>query len=405
MVPRASSRCSPGVCVSAVLGDAERRVAVLGGREGMLRSLGSVYGGSLTRFLGGCCRGVASRVIATAGVLSSSNGVAVSRDGSTLLMSDYDGGSHAIHAFCASDGSRLRVIGGAGDGPLQFSGPRQVWVASDDFVFVADYGNKRVQVLTPHLDFHGFVGVGQLSGPAGVCADDDVIMVSEPRAHRISVFARCDGGLLRRFWSEGRGDGQLNYPRGLCFMSGHRHVAVADYLNHRVSVFSVEGEFVRHVGVGELSSAQGVACSAFGELVVADTHNDRIVVFSANTPHDGRRSPQWRCGARRHHLRTDLRRRQVCGVHVKDPLRRRSGVCDRATLASRCGRYIHIPVSMGQLLQHAAGVHWVHAIPSCRCVASCVWLSSRASGRCSIDTAYTQGCRQEDRCSRANRIG
>jgi hypothetical protein len=55
-VPDASSRCCPGVCVAAVLGDAERRVAVLGGREGMPRSLGSVYGGSVTRFLGIPCR-------------------------------------------------------------------------------------------------------------------------------------------------------------------------------------------------------------------------------------------------------------------------------------------------------------------------------------------------------------
>ncbi len=71
MLPRASSsRCSPGVCVGAVLGDAERRVAVLGGREGMPRSLGSVYGGSVTRFLGGGCRRVASRVIYMSGVRS-----------------------------------------------------------------------------------------------------------------------------------------------------------------------------------------------------------------------------------------------------------------------------------------------------------------------------------------------
>jgi hypothetical protein len=47
-------------------------------------------------------------------------------------------------------------------------------------------------------------------------------------------------------------------------------------------VFSVEGEFVRHVGVGVLSNPQGVACSAFDELVVADNGNKRIVVFSAS---------------------------------------------------------------------------------------------------------------------------
>jgi DNA-binding beta-propeller fold protein YncE len=223
-----------------------------------------------------------SRVIDTPGVKSFINGIAVSRDGSTLLVSDQTGGSHAIHEFRVSDGSRLRVIGGAGDGPLLFKLPRQVWVASDGFVFVADYGNKRVQVLTPALDFHAFVGVGQLRGPSGVCTDDDVIMVSEAGAHRISVLKRCDGALLRRFGSQGSDDGQLDSPNGLCFMSGHRHVAVADYYNHRVGVFSVEGEFVRHVGVGKLRYPTGVACSAFDELVVADYANERIVTFSAS---------------------------------------------------------------------------------------------------------------------------
>ncbi len=208
--------------------------------------------------------------------------MAVSRDGSTLLVSDCHGGSHAIHEFRVGDGSRLRVIGGAGDGPLQFTNPGQVWVASDDFVFVVDWGNNRVQVLTPRLDFHGFVGVGQLNTPAGVCADDDVVIFSEETAHRISVFNRRGGALLRRFGSKGSGDGQLNTPQGLCFMSGHRHVAVADYNNHRVSVFSVEGEFVRHVGVRMFSWPTGVACSAFDELVVADTYNSRVVVFSAS---------------------------------------------------------------------------------------------------------------------------
>jgi sugar lactone lactonase YvrE len=91
------------MCVSAVLGDALRRVAVLGGREGMSRSLGSVYGGSVTRFLGGGLRGEESRVIATPGVHSSCNGMAVSRDGSTLLVSDTGGRSHAIHEYRISD--------------------------------------------------------------------------------------------------------------------------------------------------------------------------------------------------------------------------------------------------------------------------------------------------------------
>ncbi len=235
---RSSSRCTPDVCVAAVLGDAERRVAVLGGREGMPRSLGSVSGGSVTRFLGGSLRGVVSRVINTPGVEPYCNGVAVSLDGSTLLVADSGAcGSHTIHAFRVADGSRLRVIGGEGDGPLQFSHPYQVWIAPDGHVFVADSMNHRVQVLTPSLDFHCFVGVGHLVGPSGVCADDGIVVVSEWE-HRISVFNRGDGALLRRFGSFGLGDGQLRFPCGLCFMSGHRHVAITESGNHRVSVLT-----------------------------------------------------------------------------------------------------------------------------------------------------------------------
>jgi DNA-binding beta-propeller fold protein YncE len=251
----------------------------------MPRSLGSVYGGSVTRFLGGSLRGVVRRVIDTFGVKSSSNGIAVSRDGSTLLVSDCWGRvqGHTVLEVSVADGSLRRVVGGFGDGPLQFNRPRQVWIADDGFVFVADCENNRVQVLTPTLDFHGFVGMGavQLARPTGVCANSDVVVVSEATASRISVFSRRDGALLRRFGSGGVGDVLTSWPLGLCFMPGGRHVAVAEESNHHVNVFSVDdGELVRTVGVGVLHHPRGVACSAFGELVVADTGNHRVVVLS-----------------------------------------------------------------------------------------------------------------------------
>jgi DNA-binding beta-propeller fold protein YncE len=271
----ASSRRPPDVCLGAVLGDVLHRVSVLGGREGMSRSLGSVYGGAVTRFVGGSLRGVVSRVVA---VRAFGSAVAVSRDGCTLIVADYVGGANVIHAVGVADGSPRRIVGSKGGGPLQFTFPAQVCIAPDDFVFVADYGNHRVQVLTPTLDFHCFIGVGQLRAPLGVCANADFVVVSEDR--RIDVFKRSDGALLRRFGSEGRGDGQLMRPFGVCFVSGDRHVAVVEQGNNRVSVFSIDGQFIRHVGVGVLKRPQGVACSAFDELVVADPGNRRVIVFS-----------------------------------------------------------------------------------------------------------------------------
>jgi DNA-binding beta-propeller fold protein YncE len=184
--------------------------------------------------------------------------------------------------FSVADGSRLRVVGGGGSGPLQFDAPRQVWVASDDHVFVADYGNHRVQVLTPTLDFHAFVGVGQLDRPAGVCADDDVVIATQWARNSVVVFNRGDGAVLREIGAAGVGRVQLRTPLGLCFMSNHRHVAVADCDNHRVCVFGVNGEFIRDVGAHKLRFPQGVVCSAADELVVADWQKNRLAMFTAN---------------------------------------------------------------------------------------------------------------------------
>jgi hypothetical protein len=163
-----------------------------------------------------------------------------------------------------------------------------VCIAPDGFVFVADSSNHRVQVLTPALDFHGFIGVGQLEYPAGVCASADVVVVAELVRCRVSVFGRGDGALLRCFGCRGGGDGQLSRPAGLCFLSDDRLIAVADEGNRRVCVFSVDGEFIRHVGVGVLKSPIGVACSPFDELVVADFMGRCVILFTPSGTVSGR---------------------------------------------------------------------------------------------------------------------
>jgi DNA-binding beta-propeller fold protein YncE len=266
--------------VTAALNDAQRRVCVLGGRADMPRSFGSVYAGSVVRFLGGC-RGVPSRVIET-GVASWNNTMALTHDGTMLLAVnisiDVDITRPAITVIRVAGGDVVRRVGTHGTGPLQFRCPRQVCVAVDEHVFIADCDNDRVQVLTPTLEFHSFLGADQLVSPVGVCADDTFVGVSEFHRHRISVFARRDGALLHRF-----GDGQLAGPLGLCFVAKSGTIAVADVLNRRVLVFTVGGTFVRRVGAGVLSRPLSVACSDGGtEIVVADNERRLVAVFDVD---------------------------------------------------------------------------------------------------------------------------
>jgi hypothetical protein len=268
----------PGCCVPAVLHDAQRRLCVMGGRAGMPRSLGSVYAGSVVRFLGGFA-GVQRRLISLTPDAGSTD-VAVSRDGSTLLISCAD--THSVHVVDAASGTLIRTLGGcAGDGPLQFTRPNFVCVSVDDFVFVSESVNNRVQVLTPQLDFYGFIGVGTLGNPQGVCADTDVVAVADADACQVLVFCRRSYGLLYRFGSRGGRPGQLAMPMGLCFLGKSRRIAVADWGNDRISVFSFKGYFIYHVGAGVLDNPKTVACSAFNELIVADRCG--LFVFGANS--------------------------------------------------------------------------------------------------------------------------
>ena len=60
-----------------------------------------------------------------------------------------------------------------------------------------------------------------------------------------------DGSFVRSFGSQGSGDGQLNGPYGLAVHGDC--VYVAEYTNHRVSVFARgDGKFVRTIGSGRI---------------------------------------------------------------------------------------------------------------------------------------------------------
>jgi hypothetical protein len=219
------------------------------------------------------------REIPAPGVRPNGVGIAVTRDGSTLLMSDIC--LHGVHVVDARTGMRVRRIGEYGAGPLQFRHPHQIWIASNEFVYIAESVNHRIQVLTPRdFDFYGFVGVGKLRDPIGVSGDDDVLIVTEWTSCQIVVFARLDGTLLRRIGSRGSDDGQLERPYGLCILPRTRLIAVAERYNHRISMFTMEGVFVRHVRPGRLKFPTGIACSDFDELIVADSR--RVNVLNAS---------------------------------------------------------------------------------------------------------------------------
>jgi sugar lactone lactonase YvrE len=221
--------------------------------------------------------------VATPGIVASCNGIAVTMDGASFVVTDSV--SHSLCVFSVWDGLPRHIIAGPSSGsPRHFARPKQLWVSRSaaGCVFLADRDNNAVHILRANLTFHSSI-YSRLSTPAGVCGNRRVVIVSEEATHRIALCDRGSEGTPARWvGGRGRGDGELNSPAGMCLLTDELAFAVADRLNDRVCVFLVDGTFQRHVGVGVLRLPSGVACSPSDELVVADTGNARLCLFGAS---------------------------------------------------------------------------------------------------------------------------
>jgi DNA-binding beta-propeller fold protein YncE len=174
---------------------------------------------------------------------------------------------------------RVCVIGRYGTGPAEFQYPRRLCFTDDDDTFlVCDCYNNRVQQLTvagEHLS--SFV----VQEPISIAFHGDMVAVGT-HGGPIEIHSLATGELIRRF--ESRGDDpyqKCEYATNIRFTSDGTCLLVAKWGNHRLSLFTVDGVFMKHIGVGVLSDYdKDVSFGAGGEIIVADSDNHRICVFS-----------------------------------------------------------------------------------------------------------------------------
>lgn len=254
--------------VATVLRD-QRRFSVLGGRADMRRSLGSVHAMNVLLFLGSGFRGAIQRTVHVQSTWSYSFGFAVTHCGSVALV----GTGCEVVACRVAEGAVLQRADTNDTGPL-FDDSRQIWIAPDGAVYVAEWGGTRVQVLTPQLDAWQVIDLEHR--PRGVCADEALAFVSERNGDRIAVFSRGAAAhtLLRYITG-------VKNPTELCLVPSAGLVAVISSGNEpgaQVQLFTPEGVLVRCI---TLQYPTAMACSACGELVVVDCF-ERIVVFDCD---------------------------------------------------------------------------------------------------------------------------
>ena len=125
--------------------------------------------------------------------------------------------------------------------------------------------------------------VGMLKYPWGVAVNErNEIAVSEFGNHRIQVFS-SNGNLVRSFGRKGDNKGEFNYPAGIAFHNDN--IIVVDNKNHRVQLFSGLGEYLGQFGGkgsldNQLYDPYGLSLDSDGNIIIADTRNKLIKIFS-----------------------------------------------------------------------------------------------------------------------------
>ncbi len=167
-------------------------------------------------------------------------GVALAPNGDLYVSDGY--GNARVHRFSA-DGKLIQSWGEPGTGPGQFNLPHDIWVTSDERVFVADRENDRIQIFGPTGKF--LEQWTNIQRPTGLCIRDGLIYVSE------------------LWWVAG----QSSFRRGKIEKGENGRVTVMDMKGTVLARFGHEGE---RTAPGNFIAPHGICADSRGDIYVME---------------------------------------------------------------------------------------------------------------------------------------
>ena len=200
--------------------------------------------------------------------------VGIAINGDEVYVSDVN--LNSIFHFKFPGFELITKVGKKGTGKGEFSSPRQLTVAPNGSVFVADTNNNRIVVMTQKLKFLKTIEHTSMTLPCDVKLLDNKVFVLSYRDNPcLHVFSQS-GEKLRSFITRGaQRNKQIKQGYSFC-LDKQQNILISDYEDNSIKVFSQEGALLHTLG-----------CTQEEEKKIKPTGivvtNDKIICASSNT--------------------------------------------------------------------------------------------------------------------------